>query len=79
MANIYTQLYIQFVFAVQNRASLAQPEWKNELHKYITGIVKNNGHKMIATNGIPDHLHVFIDLHTTQSIADLMQTGSGSL
>ncbi len=77
MANTYTQLYVQFVFAVQNRVSLIQPEWENELYKYITGVAKNNGHKMIAINGIPDHLHVFIGLHTTQSIADLMQMIKG--
>ena len=77
MANTYTQLYVQFVFAVQNRVSLIQPEWENELYKYITGVAKNNGHKMIAINGIPDHLHIFIGLHTTQSIADLMQMIKG--
>lgn len=40
MANTYSQLYIQFVFAVQNRISLIQPEWEEELHKYITGLFK---------------------------------------
>ena len=50
MANTFTQIYIQFVFAVQNRISLIQAEWKDELYKYITGIVQNNGHKLIAIN-----------------------------
>ena len=77
MANTYTQLYIQFVFAVQNRVSLIQPEWENSLYKYITGITKNNGHKMIAINGIQDHLHVLIGLHPTQSISDLMKMVKG--
>ena len=38
MANTYTQIYIQFVFAVQNRVSLIHTTWKDELYKYITGI-----------------------------------------
>ncbi len=46
MANTYTQLHIQFVFAVQNRVGLIQPSWEEELFKYITGIVKNHKHKM---------------------------------
>jgi REP element-mobilizing transposase RayT len=73
MANTYTQIYIQFVFAVQNRISLINSEWEQELYKYITGIVKKNHHKLIAINGMPDHLHVFVGFHTTQSIADLMR------
>jgi len=77
MANTYTQLYIQFVFAVQNRISLIKPEWEQQLHKYITGIVQNNKHKMIAINGMEDHIHLFVGFHTTQSIADLMQAVKG--
>jgi putative transposase len=77
MANTYTQLYIQFVFAVQNRVSLIQPEWEDELCKYITGIVKNHRHKMIAINGMPDHLHVFIGFNTHQTISDLMRIVKG--
>ncbi len=59
MANTFTQIYIQFVFAVQNRTSLIQPEWKDELYKYITGIVQKNGHKLIAINGTANHVHIF--------------------
>lgn len=77
MPNTYTQLYIQFVFAVQNRISLIQTSWEEELYKYITGIVKNHKHKMIAIGGMPDHLHLFIGLHPTQSISDLMKIVKG--
>lgn len=77
MANTYTQLYIQFVFAVQNRASLIQPQWEDELYKYITGIVKNHKHKMIAINGMPDHLHIFIGFNTHETISDLMRVVKG--
>ena len=77
MPNTYTQLYVQFVFAVENRISLINAEWEEELRKYITGIVQKNKHKMIAINGMPDHLHVFVGLHPTQSISDLMQVTKG--
>ncbi len=60
MANTYTKFYLQFVFAVQNRVSLIQDSWKDELYKYITGIGQNNKHKLIAINGIPNHIHVFV-------------------
>jgi putative transposase len=78
MANTYTQLYIQFVFAVQNRESLIQPAWKNVLYKYITGIVQENKHKLIAINGTSNHLHVFVGYKPHQLIPDLLQDIKGS-
>ena len=77
MPNTYTQIYIQTVFTVQNRISLIKSEWKDELYKYITGIVQKNGHKLIAINGIPDHLHLFIGMKPHQSLSDLMQDVKG--
>ena len=73
MANTYTQLHIQFVFAVKYRAALIQKAWKNELHKYITGIFQDNGHKMLQVNSMPDHIHIFIGMRPIQSIAALVQ------
>ena len=58
MANTYTQIHIQSVFAVQNRQSLIANQWKEELYKYITGIIQNNDHKVLRINGMPDHIHI---------------------
>lgn len=77
MADTYTQLYIQFVFAVQNRKSLIRPEWETELHKYITGIVQNKSHKMIAINGMPDHLHMFIGFQPVDHMSELIKVVKG--
>jgi putative transposase len=77
VANTYTQLYIQFVFAVQDRASLINVTWKDELYKYITGIVQNNKHKLIAINGMPNHIHIFIGYKPHQLIPDLLQDIKG--
>jgi REP element-mobilizing transposase RayT len=79
MANTYTQIHLQFIFAPKYRAALIRLDWENSLYKYITGIVQANKHKMITINGMPDHIHLLIGFRTTQSIADLMQdvkTGS---
>ena len=73
MANTYTQIHLQFIFAPKFRLALIQPEWENELYKYITGIVQANNHKMLSVNGMPDHVHMLIGFRSTQSIADLMQ------
>ena len=78
MANTFTQIYIQFVFAVQNRASLIQPSWRDELYKYITGIVQKNGHKLIAINGVANHVHIFTGYKPNQLIPELMQDIKGS-
>jgi REP element-mobilizing transposase RayT len=78
MANTYTKIYLHIVFAVQNRISIIQPEWKDELYKYITGIIKNNGHKLIAINGMADHLHIAIGYKPHQLIPDLLQDIKGN-
>ena len=77
MADTYTQIYIQFVFAVQNRASLIHPEWEDDLYKYITGIIQNKSHKMIAINGMPDHLHMFIGFQPVDYISELIKVVKG--
>ena len=73
MANTYTQIYIQIVFAVENRISLIKDQWREELHKYITGIIQNHKHKLIAINSMANHIHIFIGMKPIQSISDLLQ------
>lgn len=73
MPNTYTQIHIQLVFAVKFRAALIQKEWKQELHKYITGIFQANNHKMIQINSMPDHIHILIGLRPNQSISSIVQ------
>lgn len=73
MANHFTQLHIQLIFAVKYRASLIQPHWENDLYKYITGIMHKREHKMLAINGMPDHIHIFIGLNPKESISDLVR------
>ena len=73
MANTYTQIHIQTVFAVQNRLSLIQPTWKVELYRYMTGIIQNHGHKLLQINGMPDHVHILFGMRPTQSLSDLMK------
>jgi len=73
MPNTYTQLHLQFVFAVKYRAALIQPQWKGKLHRYITGIFQSNNHKMLQINSMPDHIHIFIGMRPHQSISALIQ------
>ena len=73
MANTFSQIYIQTVFAVSNRQSLIKPEFKEELCKYVSGIVRNQGQKLIAINGVADHVHILIGLRPAMALADLVQ------
>jgi REP element-mobilizing transposase RayT len=73
MANSYTQIHIQFVFAVKYRAALIGNDWKEKLHQYITGIFQENKHKMLQINSMPDHIHIFIGMRPHQSISSLIQ------
>jgi len=73
MANTYTQFYVQLVFTPKNRDALIQKIWKDELEKYITGIVQNYGHKILAIKSMPDHIHIFIGYNVNQLIPILVE------
>ncbi len=77
MANTYNQLYIQCVFASKYRAATLHQQWDERLRMYISAIVRNNGHKMIAINNVPDHIHLFIGLNPKQSISEIIQLIKG--
>jgi putative transposase len=71
--NTYSQIYIQIVFAVRGRENLIQKPFKDELYKFITGIIRNDGQKLLCINGMPDHLHVFVGMNPDISISNLTQ------
>src|SRR5579871_4951570 len=73
MADTFSQIYLQFVFAVQNRQGLIAKEHKEELQKYITGVVQNRGAKMLAINCMPDHTHLFVGFKPSVLISDFIK------
>ena len=73
MAGTFSQLYIQTVFAVKGRENLIDKRWRDELCKYISGIITGKGQKSIIVNGVADHIHCFIGLKPSMSISDLMR------
>ena len=73
MPNTYSQIHIHCVFAVKFRSCLITDEWKERLYQYTTGIIQNKGHKILAINGMPDHLHICFGMRPTQSVSDLMR------
>ncbi len=73
MANTFSQIYIQAVFAVKGRDNLIQADWKSTLHAYMAGIIKAKGHKPILINGIENHVHVFFGLKPAMAVADLIR------
>jgi REP element-mobilizing transposase RayT len=79
MANTYTQIYLHVVFAVSGRACVIQPKRKEELQRYITGIVTRRNQKLIAINCMPDHTHILLGLKPDEAPSDLIgriKTGS---
>jgi len=72
MANTYTQIYIQVVFAVEGRQNLIRPEHKEELQKYMTGIVTGQGQKLLAIHCMPDHTHILIGQQPDIALSDLV-------
>ncbi|MEO6883263.1 MAG: IS200/IS605 family transposase [Bacteroidia bacterium] len=73
MSGTFSQIYIQIVFAVKGRENIIAKAWKDDLHKYISGIIKGKDQKSIIVNGMPDHIHAFIGLKPSMSISDLVR------
>ena len=73
MAGKFSQIYLQFVFAVKCRENLLQKPWRDEVFKYMAGIIKCKNQKPIIVNGVADHVHVFVGLKPAMSISDLVR------
>ncbi len=73
MANTDTQIHIHTVFSVRGRNCVIRKDWKDELYRYMTGIIQHHNHKVLAINGMPDHVHVFFGMRPVESLSELMQ------
>ncbi|MEK7226140.1 MAG: IS200/IS605 family transposase, partial [Bacteroidota bacterium] len=73
MPGTFSQIYIQYVFAVKGRENLIRPAFEAEIYKYIAGIINGKGQKILAVNGMPDHIHVLVGLRPAMRISDLVR------
>ncbi len=73
MANTFSKIYIQVVFAIKGRQNLIKDNFKDEVYKYITGITRKKNQKLLAINGMPDHVHVFFGLNADMNLSNLVK------
>ncbi len=73
MAGSFSQIYIQIVFGVKRRENLLKKPWRDEVFKYISGIISGKNQKAIIVNGVSDHVHVFVGLRPSMCISDLVR------
>jgi len=73
MPGTFSQIYIQVVFAVKGRESLIHSHFETEVYKYITGIISNKHQKLIAINGMPDHIHILMGIKPSCNLSDLVR------
>lgn len=73
MAGTYSQIYLQIVFAVKGRQALLHEPWRDEVFKYMSGIIKGKNQKPIIVNGVEDHVHLFVGLKPSMNIDALVR------
>jgi REP element-mobilizing transposase RayT len=73
MANTYSQMYVHVVFAVKRRESLISEQHREQIQRYITGILQKRNSKMISIYCMPDHAHIFIGLNPATALSDLVR------
>lgn len=78
MANTFSQIHIHLVFATQFRNAFIAEKWEQRLYEYLISIIHNQGHKVLAINGMPDHVHILIGLRPNQVVSELVQQAKAS-
>ncbi len=73
MANSYTQLYAQIIFSPRCRQNLIHNRIKDDIYKYIVGIIKKKNQKPMIINGMPDHVHILLGFSPDITISDLVR------
>ncbi len=73
MAGTFSRIYLQYVFAVKGRENLLLKTWREEVFKYISGIIEGKNQKSIIVNGVSDHVHILVGLRPSISISDLIR------
>jgi len=73
MANTYSQIYLHLIFVVKDRINLIKPEWKDNLYKYIHGIINHQNQRLISINGPMNHVHLLIGIKSTCVLPDLIR------
>lgn len=72
-SNTYSQLLIHVVFAVKGRKNLISELHREELQKYITGLVQKRAQKLLAIYIMPDHVHMLVGLKPNTAVSDLVR------
>lgn len=73
MANTYSQIYIQIVFTVRGRQNFIKESFRDELQKYMTGIITNKKQKLYAIYCMPDHTHILISMKPDIAVSDIVR------
>src|SRR5687767_10057187 len=73
MAGTFSKIYLQIVFHVRGSGKSLTREQREEVYKYISGIITEKGHKSIIVNGVHNHIHVFLGFRPAGAISDLVR------
>jgi REP element-mobilizing transposase RayT len=74
MADTFSQIYIHLVFSVKGRQNVVHKVWREELFKYVSGIIKGRDQKVYAIGGMPDHIHILISLRPNCMVSELVNS-----
>ena len=73
MPSTHTSLYFHLVFSTKNRLPLITGEWKEKMHAYLGGIVRNQKGVALAVGGVENHVHLLVSLNATHCLSDFMR------
>src|ERR1035437_8331049 len=78
MASSFANILLHYIFAPKNRENRLRDDFRDELHRFIHGILNNTKSKQLAIGSVTDHMHLFVSMHPTESPANLIKLVKGS-
>ncbi len=73
MEKYFSTIYVELIFAVQSKDCLIAAHWKDELYKYMCGVVRAKNQKVYAIGGAADHVHMIVSIKPNIVVADLVR------
>jgi putative transposase len=78
MASTFANILLHYIFAPKGRENRLRDDFRDDLHRFIHGILNNTKSKQLAIGSVEDHMHLFVSMHPTESPANLIKLVKGN-
>lgn len=78
MPQSLSKIYIHLVFGTRNRARWLPDTIRDQLHRYVAGVLDNIGCQPLLINSVDDHMHLLFALGRTVTVSHVVEEAKTS-